>query len=175
MNIKLFFFAVIPAVALVCSCSSKKNEEATVNDTTDQEEVAALSTDDNVEAVTETAVSENWMPDSATVLPSGLGIVIDNPGQGDHPLASSSVTLNYRGRLPNGMVFDSSYDRGQPATFPVANVIAGFGEGIMQLGRGGKASLYIPSNLGYGEMGTPGGPIGPNQNLIFDIEIIDFN
>lgn len=164
MKLKTYFSAAVMTALLVgCSAENKEN---------------AQTAEEPVEEITETVVETaptQWMPDSVTVLPSGLGMVIENYGDTTkRASADTPVTLHYRGTLPNGQVFDSSYDRGEPATFMPAQVIPGFAEGIMTLGKGGKATLYIPSQLGYGEMGTPGGPIGPNQNLIFDIEIIDF-
>ncbi|MDE6278068.1 MAG: FKBP-type peptidyl-prolyl cis-trans isomerase [Muribaculaceae bacterium] len=104
---------------------------------------------------------------------SGLSYEIKAPGEGPHPTATSKVTLNYTGRLIDGKVFDSTEGRG-PATFPVSGVIPGFGEGVQLVGKGGKATLYIPGNLAYGEAGAPQAGIGPNEMLIFDIELIDF-
>ncbi len=104
---------------------------------------------------------------------SGLSYEILAPGEGPHPTAESQVTLNYTGRLIDGTVFDSTEGRG-PATFPVAGVIPGFGEGVQLVGKGGKATLYIPGNLAYGDQGQPAAGIGPNEMLIFDIELISF-
>jgi FKBP-type peptidyl-prolyl cis-trans isomerase len=104
---------------------------------------------------------------------SGLSYEIKEPGEGAHPTATSTVTVNYTGRLIDGKVFDSSEGRG-PASFPVNGVIAGFAEGLQLLGKGGKATLYIPGNLAYGEQGAPQAGIGPNEMLIFDVELIDF-
>lgn len=114
-----------------------------------------------------------WMPEDATVTSSGLGIVIENEGDSTRADYDSNVVLHYRGTLPDGRVFDSSYDRGMPAEFSPAQVVPGFGEGIRMLGKGGKATLYIPSKLAYGPRGVPQAGIGPNQNLIFEIEILD--
>lgn len=156
--------------AAMTACGSDTNQaEARVD-----EEPAPQTT----EAVTTIAdvipQRAEWMPDSVQMLPSGLGIVIENPGNDKRAEAQTPVTLNYRGTLPDGTVFDSSYDRGVPATFSANQVIPGFGEGIRMIGEGGKATLYIPSALGYGPRGA-GGIIGPDQNLIFDIEIISIN
>ncbi|MDE6311785.1 MAG: FKBP-type peptidyl-prolyl cis-trans isomerase [Muribaculaceae bacterium] len=104
---------------------------------------------------------------------SGLSYEILAPGEGPHPTAESQVTLNYTGRLIDGTVFDSTEGRG-PATFPVSGVIPGFGEGVQLVGKGGKATLYIPGNLAYGDQGQPAAGIGPNEMLIFDIELISF-
>lgn len=117
--------------------------------------------------------SADWMPAYATITPSGLGIVIENPGDDRRADDNTQMLIHYRGHLTDGTVFDSSYDRGTPAVFTPAQVVPGFGEGIKMIGAGGKATLYIPSDLGYGRRGAPQGGIGPNENLIFDIEVID--
>lgn len=104
---------------------------------------------------------------------SGLSYEIKAAGEGAHPTAQSTVTVNYTGRLIDGKVFDSSEGRG-PASFPVSGVIPGFGEGLQLIGKGGKITLYIPGNLAYGEQGAPQAGIGPNEMLIFDVELLDF-
>lgn len=104
---------------------------------------------------------------------SGLVYVIQNPGVAPQPEATATVTVNYTGKLINGTVFDSSEGRG-PATFNLQGVIPGFREGLMLLGKGGKATLYIPGNLAYGVEGAPQAGIGPNEMLIFEVELISF-
>ena len=93
-------------------------------------------------------------------------------GSGDSPTATDTVKVHYRGTLPDGREFDSSYKRGEPIEFPLIRVIPGWTEGVQLAKEGGKIELYIPSKLAYGESGTPGGPIGPNETLIFEIELI---
>lgn len=90
-----------------------------------------------------------------------------------NPNDSSQVTVHYRGVLLNGTVFDSSYDRGQPAQFPVNGVIPGFSVALKQMKKGEKRIVFIPSNLAYGERGA-GGAIPPNSDLIFELELLDF-
>lgn len=102
---------------------------------------------------------------------SGLLYEIVAEGGEKATSAMDTVVVNYKGTLPNGTTFDSSYDRGEPATFPLNNVIAGWTEGIMLVGKGGKINLWIPSDLAYGA--SQNGPIGPNQALAFEIEVID--
>lgn len=106
---------------------------------------------------------------------SGLYYEIQNEGNERRAGDGDSVKVHYHGTLTNGTVFDSSVNRGKPATFPLAGVIAGFREGLKLVGEGGKVKLYIPSNLGYGNSPRQGGPIKPGDTLIFDVEIIQIN
>jgi peptidyl-prolyl cis-trans isomerase A (cyclophilin A) len=111
---------------------------------------------------------------SAKTTPSGLRYIIEKEGEGDAPNATSSVTVHYTGYLLNGNKFDSSVDRGQPATFGLNQVIPGWTEGLQLLKPGGKAKLIIPANLGYGANGYPP-VIPPNSWLVFDVELIKVN
>ena len=101
---------------------------------------------------------------------SGLQYIIEEEGKGATPTGEQSVEVNYKGSLIDGTVFDSSYDRGQPATFPLNGVIPGFTEGLKLMKEGGKIKLFIPADLAYGVQAPPA--IGPNQALIFEIELI---
>jgi FKBP-type peptidyl-prolyl cis-trans isomerase len=94
-------------------------------------------------------------------------------GSGATPKSSDTVTVNYRGTLMDGTEFDSSYKRGQPATFPVSGVIKGWTEALQVMKVGSKLQLYIPANLAYGEQGRPGIP--PNSLLIFEVELMSVN
>lgn len=102
---------------------------------------------------------------------SGLQYQVVKAGTGKTPKPTDKVTTHYRGTLINGKQFDSSYDRGQPATFPVNGVIAGWTEALQLMKEGAKWKLFIPSDLAYGERGA-GADIPPNSTLIFDIELI---
>jgi len=104
-------------------------------------------------------------------LPSGLQYKILTSGTGPKPTAGDSVVCNYRGTLLDGKEFDSSYKRGQPATFPVGGVIKGWTEALQLMPVGSKWQLFIPSDLAYGERGT-GADIGPNATLIFEVELL---
>jgi FKBP-type peptidyl-prolyl cis-trans isomerase len=101
---------------------------------------------------------------------SGLQYRILQPGKGRKPVALDEVLVHYRGRLMNGRVFDSSYERREPARFPLTAVIPGWTEGLQLIGEGGKLRLFVPPRLGYGDRG--GGPIPPNSLLIFDVELL---
>ena len=120
----------------------------------------------------EAFLAENKKKEGVKTLPSGLQYKVMKAGTGKKPKATDTVTTNYRGTLVDGTEFDSSYKRGKPATFPVNGVIPGWTEALQLMEEGAKWQLFIPSNLAYGERGTPGGPIGPNATLIFEIELI---
>jgi len=119
----------------------------------------------------EAFLAENAKRDEVTVLESGLQYEVLTAGEGDIPTAQSVVSTHYRGTLINGQQFDSSYDRGEPAEFPVGGVIAGWTEALQQMKVGSKWKLFIPYHLAYGEAGA-GGDIGPYQALVFDIELL---
>lgn len=103
---------------------------------------------------------------------SGLQYKVEREGTGKAPTRSSTVEVHYRGTLINGTEFDSSYKRNESISFPLGGVIKGWTEGLQLMKEGGKNIFYIPSDLAYGERGTPGGPIGPNEALIFEVELI---
>ncbi len=108
------------------------------------------------------------------VLPSGLQYKVVKEGTGKKPGPNDTVTVNYRGTLVDGTEFDSSYKRGQPATFPVTGVIPGWTEALQLMKEGSKWELFLPPNLAYGERGA-GGVIGPNSTLVFEVELISVN
>ena len=111
---------------------------------------------------------------SAKTTASGLRYIVEKEGTGKSPLATDQVTVHYSGYLLNGTKFDSSVDRGQPATFPLNQVIRGWTEGLQLMKEGGKTKFIIPSELGYGANGA-GGVIPPNAWLVFDVELIKVN
>ena len=116
-------------------------------------------------------LQENAKKEGVVTLPSGLQYKILKQGTGPKPGPSDKVTTHYHGTLINGTVFDSSVERGDPATFPVNGVIAGWTEALQLMPVGSKWRLFIPPNLAYGERGA-GGAIGPNSTLIFDVELL---
>jgi FKBP-type peptidyl-prolyl cis-trans isomerase len=108
------------------------------------------------------------------VTESGLQYEVLEAGSGKQPSRGNQVTVHYTGKLIDGTVFDSSVERGEPATFGVTQVIPGWVEALQMMKEGAKWRLYIPSNLAYGPNGA-GGVIGPNATLIFDVELIKVN
>ncbi len=119
-------------------------------------------------------LDENAAKEGVVTTASGLQYQVLTEGQGAKPAASDEVTVHYHGTLIDGTVFDSSVDRGQPATFPVGGVIQGWVEALQLMNVGSKYKLFIPSNLAYGERGA-GGSIGPNETLIFEVELLSIN
>jgi FKBP-type peptidyl-prolyl cis-trans isomerase FklB len=119
----------------------------------------------------EAFLAENKGKEGVVALPSGLQYKILTAGTGPKPTPSDTVTCNYRGTLLNGKEFDSSYKRGQPASFPVSGVIKGWTEALQLMPVGSKWQLFIPADLAYGDRGA-GGDIGPGETLIFEVELI---
>jgi len=105
---------------------------------------------------------------------SGLKYEVIQEGTGKQPTLNDTVTVNYRGTLTNGKEFDSSYSRGKPATFPVGGVIKGWTEALQLMKEGAKYKLTSPPDLAYGSRGA-GGVIGPNETLVFEVELIKVN
>lgn len=116
-------------------------------------------------------LAANKAKEGVVTLPSGLQYKILTPGTGPKPTATDSVICNYRGTLIDGKEFDSSYKRGQPATFPVSGVIKGWTEALQLMPVGSKWQLVVPSDLAYGERGQ-GPDIAPNATLIFEVELL---
>ncbi|MFJ4348285.1 FKBP-type peptidyl-prolyl cis-trans isomerase [Pseudomonas sp. NPDC089401] len=114
---------------------------------------------------------ENAKRDGITTLASGLQFEVLTAGEGAKPTRESNVRTHYHGTLIDGTVFDSSYDRGQPAEFPVGGVIAGWTEALQLMNAGSKWRLYVPSELAYGAQGV--GSIPPHSTLVFDVELLD--
>ena len=116
-------------------------------------------------------LAENAKKEGVKVLPSGLQYKELTPGTGKSPKTTDTVTTHYKGTLIDGTEFDSSYKRGQPATFPVSGVISGWTEALQLMKEGAKWQLFVPAGLAYGEKGA-GQVIGPNATLIFEVELL---
>lgn len=123
-------------------------------------------------AAGEAFLAENGKRVEVKTTPSGLQYEVLTEGDGPRPEANDQVEVHYTGKLIDGTVFDSSVDRGMPATFGVTQVIPGWVEALQLMKAGSKWRLFIPSNLAYGPNGAPGSPIGPNATLIFDVELL---
>ena len=118
-------------------------------------------------------LTDNAKRDEVTVTASGLQYEVLSEGNGAKPSATDQVTVHYHGTLTNGTVFDSSVERGQPATFGLNQVIKGWTEGLQLMSKGAKYRFYIPQDLAYGATPHPGGPIEPYMTLVFDVELLD--
>lgn len=119
-------------------------------------------------------LEENKKKDGVQATESGLQYQVLKSGSGASPNAESTVTVHYEGKLINGEIFDSSIKRGQPASFGVSQVIKGWTEALLRMRVGDKWRLFIPPNLAYGERGSPPA-IGPNEALIFEVELLKVN
>tara|TARA_Y100000589_G_C27197483_1_gene647617 strand:- start:8308 stop:8991 length:684 start_codon:yes stop_codon:yes gene_type:complete len=117
-------------------------------------------------------LDKNSIEPGVEITESGLQYRHEVLGTGDSPTSSSSVTVHYKGTLLDGTVFDSSYDRGEPVSFPLNGVISGWTEGLQLMKVGGKTTFFIPQNLAYGANPRPNGPIPPYATLIFEVELI---
>ncbi len=141
----------------------------------EQEKVQREKADEiraKAKAAGEQYLAENAKKDGVKVTESGLQYIVLNEGTGKQPKATDSVVCHYEGFLTDGTMFDSSVQRGAPATFPLNGVIAGWTEGLQLMKEGAKYRFFIPYSLGYGEAGAAGA-IPPYAALIFDVELIE--
>lgn len=166
------------------SCNSEKNAET--SDSADLTAEAAAVEQTSILASPSEGIEEflssvrtQYAPSSVDTTfrttDSGLRYLVVSEGSGISPEATDNVTVHYTGRHLDGSVFDSSVERGEPTSFPLDRVIKGWTEGLQLMKEGGKTIFYIPANLAYGSTGTPGGPIGPDEPLIFEVELIKVN
>lgn len=150
MKLAVYFFLILGLSLVAC-----KEEEDIY---TGEEDILQYIQDNNLQAQS---------------TPEGVYYVIENEGSGSRPTLTNTVVVNYEGRLLDGTKFDSSYDRGQPATFPLSGVIRGWQIGIPLFKSGGKGTLIVPPALGYGSNPPAGSPIPSNAVLVFDVELLD--
>ena len=137
-----------------------------------QLEIAEISAKKQNESAT--FLANNAKNDGFVVTATGLQYKILEEGKGKSPTSEDKVIAHYTGKLLDGTVFDSSHDRGEPATFPVSGVIKGWQEALPMMKVGGKWQIVVPANLAYGDRGV-GNVIGPNETLIFDIELVSIS
>lgn len=176
LNINDFAQAIKDVIAGNDLKVSNQEAQTLVNDFFAQQEAkqkeAAAEAGKVAKAVGEDFLAENAKKDGVTVLPSGLQYEVIKEGNGKKPGATSQVKCHYEGTLVDGTKFDSSYDRGEPATFGLNQVIPGWTEGVQLMGEGAKYRFFIPYNLGYGERGA-GASIPPFAALVFIVELIE--
>ncbi|WP_086479802.1 FKBP-type peptidyl-prolyl cis-trans isomerase [Oceanospirillum sanctuarii] len=139
----------------------------------EQQEAQAKAAEANLKAG-QAFLAENGKKKGVVTTESGLQYQVLTAGNGAKPALTDQVKVHYEGKLLSGKVFDSSYQRGEPVTFGLNQVIAGWQEGLQLMSVGSKWKIFIPSDLAYGPGGT-GGPIGPNETLIFEVELLDIN
>ena len=137
-----------------------------------KQQAAAAEAGKAAKAAGEAFLAENGKKDGVVTLPSGLQYQVLKEGNGKKPSATDQVVCHYEGTLIDGTVFDSSYQRNQPATFGLNQVIAGWTEGVQLMQEGAKYRFFIPYNLAYGERGA-GAQIPPYAALVFDVELIE--
>lgn len=137
-----------------------------------KQQAAAAEAGKAAKAAGEAFLAENGKKDGVVTLPSGLQYQVLKEGEGKKPSATDQVVCHYEGTLIDGTVFDSSYQRNQPATFGLNQVIAGWTEGVQLMQEGAKYRFFIPYNLAYGERGA-GAQIPPFAALVFDVELIE--
>jgi FKBP-type peptidyl-prolyl cis-trans isomerase FkpA len=147
----------------------KTKAELDANQKQQEAEIAKLSQSEK--PMLEKYLADNKITTKPTA--SGLIYIETTKGKGAHPTITDEVTVHYTGTLLDGTKFDSSVDRGQPATFPLTQVISGWTEGIQLMAKGSKGKLIVPSTIGYGAQGMRGA-IPPFSTLVFDVELIDF-
>jgi len=166
---KRLIYTATAALAVVFAACSNKTDSANAAET-----VAEVSATETAAAsAEEPAVKVAVDTTGYTTTSTGLKYKVVTEGKGAKPTAADVVKVHYTGKLLSGEVFDSSVERGEPATFPLNRVIAGWTEGVQLMSPGAKYQFIIPAELAYGSTGTPGGPIGPNETLYFEVELLD--
>lgn len=176
---KTFLTTAALAFALTSTLTACADGSKPANPAAPAEKAAAAETKATDNKATDNKAKDNKAKDNkestkVTTTASGLKYEVVTEGSGAKPSATDSVTVHYKGTLADGTVFDSSYDRGEPATFPLNRVIKGWTEGLQLMTPGSKYIFTIPPDLGYGAAGA-GGKIPPNATLVFEVELISIN
>lgn len=174
--------AMLSMGAMSCKAAPKDTDEDADVEQTDPK-TAEASSQESKESATEPGRPAFVVKDLSsakvdtvgyTTTPSGLMYKEVRAGSGKQPVSpSATVKVNYAGKHLNGEVFDSSYERNEPIEFPLNMVIKGWTEGVMLMKEGSKYQFIIPAGLAYGQRGTPGGPIQPNEDLYFEVELLE--
>ena len=167
-----FMQAIKDALAGTPSRLTQEEAQATVAAFQKQRQAEASKVADENKKAGEQFLTANRNKPGVKETESGLQYKVLKAGTGKQPAPTDTVSVHYRGTLIDGTEFDSSYGRGQPASFPVNGVIPGWQEALPMMKEGAKLELYIPSELAYGERGA-GGNIGPNSTLVFEVELLE--
>ena len=165
------FLSIAMAALLLAGMASCNNTSDTSSETTEEATPDYGQQIKDNKTLGREFLEENAKNDSVVQTTSGLQYMVLQEGKGAKPGPTDNVTVHYTGRLLDGTVFDSSVERGKPATFPLDKVIAGWTEGLQLMSEGSKYRFFIPSELAYGSKGS-GDKILPNATLIFDVELI---
>lgn len=172
-NIEALILGIRDAAADKSSrLTEKELNDAFTKISEDMKQKSAVEAEKNIK-LGKAFLDKNKTADGVKTTASGLQykVIKAAPADAQKPKATDTVTVHYRGTLIDGSEFDSSYTRGQPASFGVGQVIKGWTEGLQMMGKGAKWKLYIPSEMAYGEQGRPSIP--PNSVLVFDVELLD--
>ncbi|MFW1676988.1 FKBP-type peptidyl-prolyl cis-trans isomerase [Pontibacter sp. JAM-7] len=154
-------------LVLLAGCGENPEEEAF------RQQLKDKALNDDTRKLGEAFLQENAQQPGVKVTVSGLQYRIEQPGEGPHPGITDLVTVHYEGTRVDGGVFDSSYQRGEPSTFPLNRVIRGWTEAVGMMNRGAVWTLFIPPELAYGAT-SPSDQIPANSTLIFKVELVDF-
>ncbi len=161
----------VSSALLGCRTSPKMMDEIATAQPVAAEPTKPITFTDKAELQSGTGAIDADAPKEFSKTESGLRYRVLRKSDGKKPLSTNTVTVNYRGWLNNGKVFDSSYERGEPTSFPLDGVVAGWTEGLQLVGAGGMIELWVPSSLGYGAGGSPGS-IPPHATLHFVVELL---
>lgn len=158
--------------AFICIINSCKNQDAKTPSDTKATTETMDPVQKNIQDI-EAYLKANNIDAQKTA--NNLYYLITREGDGTHPTISDQVTIHYRGYTLDGNVFDASYDKGQPITYPLSGFVDGWKQGIPLISKGGAGQLFLPSNLGYGSYPPPGSGIPPHAVLVFDVELLKIN